>query len=59
MAAHFKNCGHCSAILDGTKNVVKLIGDGKAFELPANSSRRFYGKLDQYLAARKSKNPRS
>lgn len=59
MAAHFKNCDHCSAILDGTRNVLKLVGDGKAFELPADSSRRFYAKLDQYLATSKSKNGRS
>ena len=58
MAAHFKNCAHCSAILDGTKNVLKLVGDGKAFELPADSSRRFYTKLDRHLAATKSKNVR-
>jgi putative zinc finger protein len=58
MSAHFKNCAHCSAILDGTRNVLKLVGDGKAFELPANSSRRFYAKLDRHLAAEKSKNGR-
>ncbi len=51
MAAHFKNCAHCSAVLDGTRNVVKLVGDGKAFEIPARTSQRLYSKLDQYLAA--------
>jgi len=56
MSAHFKNCAHCSAVLDGTRNVLKLVGDGKAFELPANSSRRFYSKLNRYLAATESKN---
>jgi hypothetical protein len=28
MEAHFKNCKHCTAIHDGTRNVVRLIGDG-------------------------------
>ncbi|MBI1740615.1 MAG: zf-HC2 domain-containing protein [Acidobacteriales bacterium] len=55
MAAHFKDCAHCSAILDGTRNVVKLIGDGKAFEIPAPVSQRFYVKLDQHLAAPRPK----
>ena len=38
MAAHFKDCAHCSAVLDGTRNVVKLIGDGRAFEIPEGAS---------------------
>jgi len=52
MASHFKDCAHCSAILDGTRNVVKLVGDGKAFEIPLTASQRFYKKLSDHLAAR-------
>ncbi len=55
MASHFKDCAHCSAILDGTRNVMKLVGDGKAFEIPAGVSQKFYKKLNDHLAARKSK----
>ena len=55
MASHFKDCAHCSAILDGTRNVVELVGDGKAFEIPAGVSQKFYKKLNDHLAARKSK----
>jgi len=55
MASHFKDCAHCSAILDGTRNVVKLVGDGRAFEIPASASQRFYKKLNVHLAARRSK----
>ena len=47
--AHFKVCKHCSAILDGTKNVVKLIADDAEFELPANLGSRLYQKLDAKL----------
>jgi anti-sigma factor RsiW len=43
--AHFKTCKHCSAVHDGTRNVVRLIGDGEAFELPAGFSQRLYSKL--------------
>jgi len=55
MATHFKDCAHCSAILDGTRNVVKLVGDGRAFEIPASARQRFYKKLNDHLAARRSK----
>jgi anti-sigma factor RsiW len=27
MEAHFRTCAHCKAVLQGTQNVVKLIGD--------------------------------
>lgn len=37
---HFKDCKHCSAILDGTRNVLRLVGDGEAFELPIGFDRR-------------------
>ena len=51
MASHFKGCAHCSAILDGTRNLVKLVGDGRAFEIPA--SQNLYKKLNQHLTGRK------
>jgi hypothetical protein len=51
MTSHFRGCAHCSAILDGTRNVVKLVGDGKAFEVSASASQRFYKKLNNYLAS--------
>jgi anti-sigma factor RsiW len=55
MASHFKDCAHCSAILDGTRNVVRLVGDGRSFEIPAGVSRRLYAKLDDHLATRRPK----
>jgi hypothetical protein len=51
MKSHFKDCAHCSAILDGTRNVVELVGDGKAFAIPAAKSQTLYKKLNNYLAA--------
>ncbi len=45
--AHVKHCNHCAAILDGTKNVVKLIADDTTFDLPAGFSKRLYTKLDK------------
>jgi len=45
---HFERCRHCSAILDGMKNVVALVGDERAFEIPASVNER----LTKALAAR-------
>jgi anti-sigma factor RsiW len=46
MEEHFKGCEHCSAILDGASNVVRLVGDGRAFELPAGFSDRLRKRLE-------------
>ena len=51
MEAHFKVCAHCTAVLDGTRNVLRLIGDGKVFEVPAGFRRRLYRKLDEHLSS--------
>ena len=51
MSSHFKDCAHCSAVLDGTRNVIKLVGDGRAFEIPSGANERFYKKLNDHLAA--------
>jgi len=47
MEAHFKVCAHCTAILDGTKNVVKLVADDVEYELPEGFSRRLYNRLKE------------
>jgi hypothetical protein len=45
MEAHFKVCAHCTAVLDGTRNVVKLVGDGIEYQVPEGFSRRLYNKI--------------
>jgi Putative zinc-finger len=45
MEAHFKVCAHCTAILDGTRNVVKLVADGVEYRMPEGFSRRLYDKI--------------
>jgi hypothetical protein len=47
MEAHFKVCAHCTAVLEGTQNVVKLVGDGVGFDLPEGFSRRLYNKIKE------------
>ncbi len=54
MELHFKECKHCSAILDGTRNVVRLVGDGKAFDISDDTRGRLYSKLEKYLSGKKS-----
>lgn len=49
MEAHFKDCDHCSAVLDGTNNVVRLVADGQTFEIPAVFRKKLYTKLDAHL----------
>ena len=47
MTEHFKHCHHCSAILDGSQNVVKLVADGEVFDVPKGFSSRLYSKIDK------------
>jgi hypothetical protein len=47
MEEHFKSCKHCTAVLDGTRNVVQLYGDDRLFELPAGFSQRLQRRLAQ------------
>jgi anti-sigma factor (TIGR02949 family) len=45
MEAHFKQCAHCLAVLDGARNVVRLVADGVEYELPKGFSERLYRKI--------------
>ncbi|HET8926088.1 MAG TPA: zf-HC2 domain-containing protein [Candidatus Acidoferrum sp.] len=47
MGAHFKTCAHCSAVLDGTRNVVGLVGDGKLYQTPEGFNKRLYKKIQK------------
>jgi len=42
---HLQQCRHCTAVYDGMKNVVQLLGDEKAIELPKGFSDRLYRRL--------------
>ena len=41
MEAHFAICKNCKAVLDGTNNVVKLIGDGQTLTCPPDLANAF------------------
>ena len=50
MRQHFGQCAHCTAILDGTNNVIRLVGDGRSFALPAGFSHRLRKRLSEHGA---------
>ena len=43
--AHLRNCHHCTAVYDGVRNVVHLLGHHESIELPAGFSQRLYRRL--------------
>jgi putative zinc finger protein len=45
METHFKRCAHCKAVLDGARDVVKLVGDNRIFQLPEGFSKRLCKRL--------------
>jgi hypothetical protein len=47
---HFERCKDCRAILDGMRNVVALVGDEEAFDLPDTVSRRLTATLKRRIA---------
>jgi anti-sigma factor RsiW len=44
---HLQKCSHCAALLQGTQNVIRLIADEQAFDLPSGFSERLRKNLDK------------
>lgn len=53
MEEHFRTCQHCTAILEGTRNIIQLYGDGRLFELPTGFGWRLRRKLNASMRPRK------
>jgi anti-sigma factor RsiW len=51
LEAHLSNCRHCAAIVDGTRNILVLIADDRAFPLPVGFSERLHLRLQRELGA--------
>ena len=49
MDRHFAECRRCHAILDGTRNVVRLAGDPRAFPMATETRERLRAGLEQRL----------
>ena len=45
MELHFKKCRHCRAVLDGTRNTVRLLTDGEWYPLPDGFGERLFRRL--------------
>jgi len=49
MERHLAYCRYCSAVVDGVRNVVVLVADGRIFELPIGFSQRLKDRLRKEL----------
>jgi len=43
---HVRGCKNCTAVLDGTRNVVQLFGDERMLEVPLGFSHRLHRRLE-------------
>lgn len=43
---HFHGCKHCTAVLDGARNVIQLYGDERMLEVPLGFSHRLHSRLE-------------
>jgi anti-sigma factor (TIGR02949 family) len=46
---HLKECPHCKAVYDGSRNVVRLLGGINVLELPTGFSQRLHRRLSAEL----------
>jgi len=49
MEAHIRDCQRCTAVLDGTRNIVHVYADDRLIELPAGFSARWQRKLAESM----------
>ncbi len=43
---HVRGCKHCTAVVDGTRNVIQLYADERMVEMPLGFSRRLHQRLE-------------
>jgi hypothetical protein len=48
---HIRGCKHCTAVVDGTRNVIQLYGDERMLEVPFGFSQRLHRRLDENMPA--------
>jgi len=49
MEVHIRDCKHCTAILEGTRNVVQLYGDERMIDVPVGYSQRLQRRLEESM----------
>jgi hypothetical protein len=45
MEHHFQHCKRCTAVLDGTRNTVRLLTDGEWYPLPPGFGTRLFQRI--------------
>jgi hypothetical protein len=55
MEEHLRGCKHCTAVLDGTRNVIQLYGDERMVEVPLGFSHRLHRRLEENMPANNSR----
>jgi anti-sigma factor RsiW len=48
---HIRGCKHCTAVVEGTRNVIQLYGDERMLEVPFGFSQRLHQRLDENMPA--------
>src|SRR5271157_1269137 len=46
---HVRGCKRCTAVLDGTRNLIQLYGDERMLEVPLGFSQRLHQRLDENM----------
>jgi MEDS: MEthanogen/methylotroph, DcmR Sensory domain/Putative zinc-finger len=49
--AHLLECRPCTAVLEGAQNVIRLVGNPRAFQVPTALSERLYNRVRAEIAA--------
>jgi anti-sigma factor (TIGR02949 family) len=45
---HLAACRHCTAVMDGTRNVLRLLTDTRTFEVPSSFRRHLFEQIRKY-----------
>jgi Putative zinc-finger len=49
MEEHFRGCKHCTAVLEGTRNLIQLYGDERMLQAPLGFSYRLHRRLAENM----------
>lgn len=53
IAEHLRGCKHCTAVVDGTRNVIQVYGDERLFDVPLRYSHRLHRRLEAEMPRRR------
>ena len=47
LEAHLQKCRHCKALVDGTRNIIRLVADERTFEFPSGFAERLRQSIEK------------